>query len=316
MKITLASISLVAMMAAASPAHAERYKANRVLFQDVTGNVEIATTAGDEIEVVIRQGKTYRKIDLAMKDGLVTVAGEKWKDDDHHDCCNDRIRRDFDPRHGRTMSDGKPVDEGFFAEYPTIVVSMPRKGDASFVDARMKLKMDALDGALNLDACYVYGETGDVEEAVIAVLSGSRLVVGDVAAGLEIDVSGDADVMTGKAATVDVDIAGSGDVILGAIDGMLDISIAGSGNVRAVSLDGPLTTRIAGSGGVEVKTGKADRLKSIIDGSGTVAFGGTAVQPELRLYGSAEVRLGALQGKLTHLGSGEVYVAGKLVPKK
>lgn len=311
MKTSLFAFSVIALTLSAAPADAERYTANKVLFQDVTGKVEVTTTAGAEIEVVIRQGKTYKPVDLSMKDGLVTVKGERWKDDDHHDCCNDRIRREVHMRHGRAMSDGAPVDEAFFADYPTIVVSMPRKGAATFIDARMKLTMGDLEGPLDLDACYVYGEVGKAEMASIGVLSGSRLIVGDIGSGLEIDVSGDADVKVGSAATVDVDIAGTGDVVLGPIDGMLDVSIAGSGNVRATSLDGPLMARIAGSGDVSVAAGKADRLKAIIDGSGTVHFKGTAVQPELKLYGSSEVHLGALQGRLIHMGSGEVYVAGK-----
>jgi hypothetical protein len=311
MRASLFAISLAALAFAAAPASAERFTANKILFQDVTGKVEVTTTAGAEIEVVIRQGKTHKPVDLMMKDGLVTVKGERWQDDDHHDCCNDRIRREVNLRHDRTMSDGPPVDDAFFADYPTIVVSMPRKGAATFVDARMKLTMGDLEGPLDLDACYVYGETGAVKMASIGVLSGSRLIVGDVGSGLEIDVSGDADVKAGSAATVDVDIAGPGDVVLGPIDGMLDVSIAGSGNVRATSLDGPLTARIAGSGDVSVAAGKADRLKAIIDGSGTVHFRGTAVQPELKLYGSSEVHVGALQGRLVHLGSGEVFVAGK-----
>lgn len=311
MKTSFVGVSVAALMFAAAPASAERFAAGNILFQDVTGNVEVTTTAAEEIEVVIRQGKTYKPVELSMKDGLVTVKGERWKEDDHHDCCNDRIRREVNLRHERAMSTGAPVDDAFFAEYPTIVVSMPRKGAAKFVDARMKLKMGELEGKLDLDACYVYGEAGGAGMASIGVLSGSRLIVGDIGSGLEIDVSGDADVKAGSAATVDVDIAGSGDVVLGPIDGMLDVSIAGSGNVRATSLDGPLMTRIAGSGDVTVQAGKADRLKAIIDGSGTVNFRGTAVQPELKLYGSSEVRMDALQGTLTHMGSGHVYVAGK-----
>lgn len=315
-RIVIGLSTVLAIILASGAAAAEVFPASRILFQDVTATVEVTTTAGSEIEVVIKQGKKYSQVGLSMENGLVTVKGEKWKEEETYDCCNTRIRREVNAMHGRTVTDGKPVDDKFFADYPTIVVSMPRKGDASFVDARMKLKMDALDGALDLDACYVYGEAGDVDSAVIGVLSGSRLIVGNVASAAEIDVSGDADVMTGSAATVDVDIAGTGDVILGAVDGMLDVSIAGSGTVRATSLDGPLTTRIAGSGGVEVKSGKADRLRSTIDGSGVVKFDGTAVEPELRLWGSSEVRLGAMEGRLTRHGSGEVYVAGKLVPKE
>lgn len=302
---------------AVSPAYAEKFTADNILFDDVTGAVEIVTTgAGEEIEVVIRQGKVNHTVALSMKDGLVTVKGEQWKEEELKDCCNSRITRTFNPRHGRTATTAQPVDEDFFSEYPTITVTMPRDGDVSFIDARMKLKMGDLDGALNLDACYVYGETGTVDEAVIGVIVGSRLVVGDVGAGLEIDVSGDADVMTGSAATVDVDIAGTGDVILGDIDGMLDVSIAGSGSVRSTRLEGPLTARIAGSGAVMVKEGRAERLKAIIDGSGAIFFDGAVVQPELKLYGSAEVRMGSVTGRIVHHGDGQVFVGGKLVEKE
>ena len=165
-------------------------------------------------------------------------------------------------------------------------------------------------------ACYVYGEAGDAGEAVVGIIAGSRLVMGDVGSGLEIDVSGDADLLTGDASTVDIDIAGPGDVVIGKVDGMLDVSIAGSGTVRGESLDGPMITRIAGSGAVSVKSGRADKLKAIIDGSGGVEFGGTAVQPELKLFGSAEVRMGAVSGRITRAGGGDVYVADKLVPKE
>lgn len=297
-------------------ASAERFDARNIRFEHVTGTVEIVANSGDEIDVTIRQGKTYRQVRAALEDGVVVLRGEKWKEEDLRDCCNQRITRTFNPRHGREASIGKPVDEDFFADHPTIVVVMPRKGDATFIDARMKLKMDSLAGALKLDACYVYGETGDMGQATIGVIEGSRLVVGNVGSGLEIDISGDADVRVGSAASVDIDIAGPGDVSLGEIDGMLDISIAGSGSVRAARLTGPLTARIAGSGVVAVQAGRAERLRAIIDGSGAVFFEGTAVQPELRLYGSSEVHMAAVSGRLVRHGGGEVYVARKKVAKE
>lgn len=316
--MTLRTAIFAALGAAlvAGPAGAARFAADSIIFEDVTGTVEIVTAGGDEIEVVISQGKTYHRIGVGEVDGVVTVKGDRWKDDDVRDCCNTRITRSVNLRKDRKVTTGAPVDEDLFADYPTIKVTMPRAGDASFVDARMKLKMDALDGALDLDACYVYGEAGNVGAAVIGIISGSRLVVGDVGAGLEVDVSGDADLLTGDAAMADIDIAGPGDVIVGDVEGMLDVSIAGSGTVRGNRLEGPLTVRIAGSGAVSVKAGRAEKLKAYIDGSGGVFFGGTAIQPDLRLSGSAEVRMGAMTGRLTHVGGGEVYIADKLVEKE
>lgn len=315
-RAVIAGAALAATSGLFGAASAERFAARDIRFENVTGTVEIVTNSGDEIDVTIRQGKTYRQVRAALEDGVVVLRGEKWKEEDLRDCCNQRITRTFNPRHGREATIGKPVDEDFFAGHPTIMVVMPRKGDATFIDARMKLKMDSLTGALNLDACYVYGETGDMGQATIGVIEGSRLVVGNVGAGLEIDISGDADVRVGSAASVDIDIAGPGDVSLGDIDGMLDVSIAGSGSVRAARLTGPLTARIAGSGVVAVQAGRADRLKAIIDGSGAVFFEGTAVQPELRLYGSSEAHMAAVSGRMVRHGGGEVYVARKKVAKE
>ncbi|MEM9616540.1 MAG: hypothetical protein AAF936_01150 [Pseudomonadota bacterium] len=296
-----------------SAAHAATFDTNKVSFRDITGSVEIVTTSGEETDVTIRQGKEYHRVVLSEKDGVLMIEGEPWRDDEFGDCCNTRINREFHPREGRTLSTGARADEDFFTDYPTIIVSMPFKGDVSFTDARMKLDMDRLDGALSLDACYVYGEVGDVDEAVVGVIDGSRLVMGNVGSGLEIDVSGDADVMAGDAVIVDVDISGSGDVILGDVSGMLDVSIAGSGLVRSTRLDGPLTARIAGSGAVAVKAGRADRLRAIIDGSGGVYFDGAATQPELRLSTSSEVQMQSVNGRISRYGKGAVYVGGERV---
>lgn len=298
-------------------ASAERFKADKIVFEDVTGAVEIVTNGGDEIDVVVAQGKTYSKVETVLgEDRVLTVRGEAWKDEERRDCCNDRIRRTVNLRKDRALSQGEAPDDDFFTDYPTIKVTMPRAADVSFIDARMKIAMGDLAGALNLDACYAYGEIGDVEEAVIGLVAGSRLVLGDVAAALELDVSGDADLLAGDAAMADIDIAGPGDVVVGSLDGMLDISIAGSGAVRASRLVGPLTVRIAGSGAVAVKSGRAEGLRATIDGSGGVFFEGAVVRPDLRLFGSAEVRMATVTGSIKRAGGGEVYVGDELIPKR
>lgn len=307
-----AAVAGTALIAFAGVASAETYQTNKISFRDVTGSVEIITTSGDEIDINIRQGKNYHPLQLSEKDGLVIVQGERWKEAEDRNCCDNRITREFHPRKGREMKNGEPVDEGFFEEYPTVVVSMPLRGDVDFIDARIKLDMDRLDGKFSLDACYVYGETSDVDEAVVGLIHGSQLVMGNVDAGLEVDMSGLANLRTGNAAIVDVDMAGPGDIIIGDIDGMFDVSIAGSGIVRSTRVDGPMTVRIAGSGGVAVKAGRADRLKATIDGSGGVYFGGEVVQPELRLFGSSEVRMKSVSGRVIKHGGGTVYVGDEV----
>ncbi|MFC2953619.1 hypothetical protein ACFOOP_16895 [Marinicaulis aureus] len=300
-----------AMALFGAAANAETFNLSDVSFRDVTGTVDIKTTSGDEIDITIRQGKTYAPLKLEEKDGVLIITGEKWKDPEGLDCCDRRITRQFEPREGRKLSDGEPVNQELFDAYPTIEILMPFEGDVEFIDARVKLAMQRLGGSLNLDACYVYGETSDLGEAVIGVVHGSRLVTGNVKGGLEIDVSGDADVRTGDASIVDVDIAGPGDVVLGDVDGMLDISIAGSGLVRSTRMDGPMTVRIAGSGAVAVKAGRTDKLRAFIDGSGGIFFRGAVTQPELTMYGSSEVRMDSVNGRITRHGrGGTVYVNG------
>jgi hypothetical protein len=317
MRVITSVIAVLSVFGIASSASAARYTASSVLFQDITGDVKITTTGGDDVDVTIRQGKTYHPIEAKLVDGALIITGERWREEDTRDCCNTRIRRTENLKRDRVAAVGAaPTDRNaFLEEFPIIEVAIPRKLDVSFVDARIKLAMEALDGRLMLDACYVYGETGNLGQATIGVISGSRLAIGDVKSMLELDVSGDADVTGGSAAMADIDIAGPGDVMIGAVDGMLDVSIAGSGLARVARIDGPMTVRIAGSGAVAVQGGKADKLTVTIDGSGGVFHEGAAASPVLRLYGSPTVRLGSVSGRITRHGHGEVFVGDKLVMK-
>ena len=296
-----------------APANAARFKAEDLRLTDFTGEVRIVTNGGEDVDVVITQPNTgHRRVAVNLVDGVVEITGERWIEDEARNCCDTRINRVVDYKKDRKMTTGEPLDEDLFADYPLIEITMPRAGDVTFVDARMKLTMGAIDGALNLDGCYVYGEASDAGEAIIGLVHGSRLVMGNVGGKLEVDLSGDADFRAANAAMVDADIAGSGDVVLGSVDGMLDVQIAGSGTVRAARLDGPLTAKIAGSGAVAVQSGKAERLNAYIDGSGAVFMQGQADNPDLRLYGSAEVRMASVKGRIKRSGTGVVYVGDEL----
>ncbi|MFN3960287.1 MAG: hypothetical protein ACK4NP_10275 [Parvularculaceae bacterium] len=315
MRVISAFLAAFAALAA-DPALAARYKAAKVSFQDITGDVTVTTTGGEDVDLKITQGKVYRPISVRMEGDTLIIAGEPQADADFRDCCNDRIRRSESLVRNRATAAPAPSPESIFADYPVIEISMPRKNDLFFEDARIRLKLGALDGRLMLDACYVYGETETLGSATIGVIAGSRLALGDVKSMLELDVSGDAEVFGAAAAMADIDIAGPGGVTLGAIDGMVDISIAGSGVARTGRVDGPMTVRIAGSGVAIAQGGRANKFTATIDGSGEVVVEGTAVNPELRLYGSPIVRLGAVEGRLNRHGGGDVYVGGKLLERR
>lgn len=303
-----------------SSAWAQSFEAKSVSIQDYTGSVEVVSRPVDgtdnNIRVEIRQGNSFQPVEVGLDGDVVVVSGVRWKEEDTRDCCNDRIRREFHPKADRKLSTGEPVKEDFFAEYPTLLVTVPLKSDVTIIDARIKLAMEDLDGKLDLHGCFVYGTTGDVDEAVVGLMGGSRLIMGDVDSGIEIDLSGDADLKLGTVSIADVDIAGPGDVVFDRVDGLLDISIAGSGVVRSDWLEGPMTIRVAGSGGAAIKDGRADRLKAIVDGSGGLLFNGTVRNPDLRLYGSSEVHLARIQGRVVHHGSGQLFVGGELREKR
>lgn len=298
-------------------AHAERFASRAIVFDRVTATIEVVTTNGDDIDVTIEQGGTYTPVIASLEEDVVFIRGQApgiYDDDDR--CCGGRIERFSNPQAGVETEGQERYGDGFFTAFPTIRVTMPRRGDASFRDTTMRIALDDLDGALEIDACYVYGETGNAEEAVIGVVNGSKLVVGDIAAALELDVSGAADVLIGDAASADVDVAGAGDVVLGSIDGMLDISIAGSGVVRTTRVEGPMTVRIAGSGGSLVQAGRADPLRATINGSGVVQMDGASVRPDLRLSRAAEVRLRSVSGRVNRRGSGALYIDEELIERR
>jgi hypothetical protein len=311
----LATVLTVLAALGADPALAARYKASKVSFQDITGAVTIVTTGGEDVELKITQGKVYRTLTVKLDGDELIIAGEPAPAQDYRDCCNERIRRTESLAADRAAPVVEPALDAAFADYPVIEIAVPRKSDIAFIDARVRLKMGALDGRLMLDACYVYGETESLGSATIGVVAGSRLALGDVRSMLELDISGDAEVFGGAAAMADIDIAGSGSATIGAVDGMVDISIAGSGLARTGRVDGPMTVRIAGSGIAVAQGGRADKLTVTIDGSGEAVLEGVAVSPDLRLYGSSIVRLGSVEGRITRHGMGEVYVGGKLVTK-
>ncbi|MEO1251790.1 MAG: hypothetical protein AAFW81_05530 [Pseudomonadota bacterium] len=305
--------ALVAFGLVGAPhANAAAFETDQLLLRDITGTVDIKTTTGGVIDIEISQGGAFHEIKVEEVDGVLVVSGERWVDELGPSCCDNRIRRTEDLRRDREATKGATPKKSFFDDYPTIVISMPIEGDVSFEDARIQLAMERLAGRLSLEGCYVYGETSDVETAIVGLIDGSQLAMGNIGAGLEVDISGDAGFLAGDVAMADVDIAGPGDVILGEIDGMLDVSIAGSGVLRATRLDGPMTARIAGSGGAAVKSGVADALRATVDGSGGVYFGGEVKDPQLRLHGSSEVRMRSVDGRVQKTGQGTVYVGDEV----
>ena len=77
----------------ATEAAAARYTASKVLFQDITGEVIVTTTGGEDVEVNIRQGATHHPVSVSIADGELVIKGERWRDDETRNCCDTRINR-------------------------------------------------------------------------------------------------------------------------------------------------------------------------------------------------------------------------------
>lgn len=140
-------------------------------------------------------------------------------------------------------------------------------------------------------------EGGDIAGPVDLSISGSGDVsVGDVER-LTLRASGSAEVEIGDApGGVEVSISGSGELEF-ADAGGLDASISGSGDIRGDRVDGSFDAGVSGSGDITVDAGRAEPFSARAGGSGEIRFGGTAVNPRVRINGGS-VRLGAVEGDL------------------
>jgi hypothetical protein len=145
-------LAIFGVLSLGANASAARYTAGKVSFQDITGEVRITTTGGEDVDVTIRQGKTYRPVSVTLVKGELVIAGERWREDEAKDCCNDRIRRTENLQRDRAAAVTGPAEDrnAFFDDYPVIEVALPRKNDVAFTDARILLSMGAIDGPMKV----------------------------------------------------------------------------------------------------------------------------------------------------------------------
>ncbi|MEZ5895949.1 MAG: DUF2807 domain-containing protein [Parvularculaceae bacterium] len=310
----LAIIVLLCAPNAPYGARAAEFSAEKVTVSNVRAHLVIHTGSYDQVTVTIQQGKAYHRLRIEEVGGVLRITGDFQGVETQGHCCSGIIRRDFRSANTKSAGDGREVAATPASDFPVISITAPLSVDLEVFNSHLEVDADAIEGRLLLEACAIYGEFGALDQAVINLLPGSRLVIGDVKSLLELDMSGDASLVGGNVSMMDADIAGSGDVTVSSVTGMADISIAGSGRVRMAHITGPLTARIAGSGVVSAQSGTADPLKVLIDGSGGVYVQGQAQSPDLRLSESAEVRIGSVAGQLRRHGTGVVIVGGEELP--
>lgn len=310
----LAAILLFGAINAPMVALSADFSAEKVILSNVKGRLEIQTGNFDQVTVTVRQGAVYQRLRIAETDGVLGITGEFQGVVNESRCCVGGIYRDFRSVQANHVAEGSRAAAEIATDHPVISIVAPMSMGFEIFNSHLEVDAGAIGGRLLLEACAIYGEFGGLDHAVINLLAGSHLVVGDVKSMLELDISGNSSLVGGDVSMIDADIAGSGDVTISNVTGMADISIAGSGQVRLAHVNGPLTARIAGSGVVSAQAGTADPLRAIIDGSGGVYVQGQAKSPDLRLSGSAEVRMGSVAGKLRRYGTGAVFIGGEEIP--
>lgn len=313
----------------------ESYAADRLVIDDFIGTLTIETTpAGGDVELHV--DATRAQLDLlpiAFEGGVLTVA---WEGEP------DRHRRWYEFWRGRWMADLNALHR-----YPTLILSVPADveieidnlighWDIADRDAHVRVGVERGSGTIGAAPSAEIDVAGDADLEIGPV--GNRLVVhvagsgtlmatsageaeisvagsGDVAIGavtglLSMSVSGSGEVTAEAADRVEASVSGSGAIRLGAVDGGLAVAVQGSGSVSADRVNGPFEASISGSGGVNIADGRGSPFDVTIAGSGGVRFGGTAVDPIVRISGSGGVTLGAVEGDLdaTTAGTGNVQV--------
>ncbi len=313
----------------------ETYSADRLVIEDFIGTLTIETVpAGGDIAVHVEA--TRAQLDLlpiALDGGVLTI---EW------DGEPDRLRRWYEFWRGRWMADLNALHR-----YPTLVLSVPADveieiddlighWDIDYREAHISMGVERGSGTVGATPSAEINIAGDADleigpvqglltahvagsgvfraatagEAEISVAGSGDALVGAVAGSLSMRVSGSGDVFAEAADRAEATVSGSGSIRLGRADGGLAAVVQGSGSVAVDVVNGPFEASISGSGDVVVDDGRASPFEVAIAGSGGVRFGGTVVDPVVRISGSGDVTLGAVEGNLaaTTVGTGDVRV--------
>ena len=204
---------------------------------------------------------------------------------------------------------------GFRDRKMEISVRVPRGTPVAIDDLVGELYIGDIMAPIDFRGHLSEGHIGDVTEAALAVSGSGNLWLGDVAGELALTVSGSAHATFESAGTAALAVTGSGELFGGDVRAGLALNIRGSGEANIDSLSGPARIEISGSGSAHIGSGRASAFVARISGSGDLVFGGTAVDPDLRVTGSGHITLAAHEGTLTADGV-NIVVNGERVANR
>jgi len=109
-----------------------------------------------------------------------------------------------------------------------------------------------------------------------------------------------------------VDIGGVGEITAGIIN-TADLEVSGSGEIHIARVSQRLEAQVSGTGEVEVESGQVDNLRARVNGTGSLRFGGSAVDARLRVSGVGSINVREVTGELDHYisGVGSIDVANR-----
>jgi hypothetical protein len=261
-----------------------------VSVHDLVGNISIAVRDGGPTTVQINGNK--QRVDetsVRVEGDTVQVVGHAYNEV-------------WDWHHWFDFSDH--MTQGSLQ----VKITMPRGGDVHVDGLVGDAQIGDTMGSLHFEAVATNSTIGRVSDAKIELAGSGKVSVASVQGDLNAETAGAGKIMAGNVGAVHADVAGSGAIDLGNINGDLHLDIAGSGDFNAKRLNGGAHIDIAGSGSVHIDDGQADPFHVDILGSGDVRFGGVAVDPHISGFGSGQVRLHAVKGKLSSDGMANVKV--------
>lgn len=266
------------------------FGARNVSVHDIVGNVTITVRDGGPATVQVSGDKQRVDETSVRQEGdTVQVVGHAYNEvwDWHHW---------FD-----------------FSEHTTrgslqVKISMPRGGDVHVDGLVGDAQIGDTMGSMHFEAVATNSTIGRVSNAKISLAGSGKVSIASVQGDLNAETAGAGKIMAGNVGGVHADVAGSGAIELGNINGDLHLDIAGSGDFSARRLNGGAHIDIAGSGSVHIDDGQADPFHVDILGSGDVHFGGVAVDPHISGFGSGQVKLHAIKGKLSSDGMANVKI--------
>ncbi len=292
------------------------------------GTIKIRTTTGDAIEITKQSGTSDFSIDQNGNDLKINGGHKKFR---YVSCENKKgdvlYKKKGDGFFGGGSAKQKLSDQAHLeiAVPVNTIVNIDKSfyageiGDIGGADIHLThcgdLTIGNISGVAKLSTHGSGSVTvGSINESDVE-LHGSGSISGLSASDMNLDLHGSGSADFGDVGAIDADLHGSGSISLGDVDGEMFAELHGSGSIRAdnirgglrseshgsgsislISVNGPIDIESMGSGGVKIKQGRASAFSFEGMGSGSVYFGGTAVNPEVDVKGSGRLTLGAVEG--------------------